>query len=225
MQERTPRDFLTKADVNRLACVDERREVRGVEQKPELQSIPVKIPGATYGIADALKTSLDLSESESWELIQKAGIPIRVHLGPEHGHGQSEKTGIGSHGCGYANLVEKSYKEIGVPEPVSADERLVTVMNLDGQIYSVVGEHKITHATIVWMDGMSIDSEAALKKGGIGVLDCDPWAAGYYADLVNKTGPGINLDREEFMQQIVSRFRFVVKTLAPDVLVEEIKNT
>lgn len=218
-------NYLVKADINYLACVDERLWInKSGEKILDKDIIPVKIPGGTYGLVDALKATLKISEESAWKLVQEAKIPNWIHFGPIHNHNENNAVIIGPSGCGYANIVENpnKYKVVGAVETISAELRSKTAMKFGANVYSVKGLHQIDYVTIVWQEGISIDSKNALLSGGIGILDCDPWAVGYYADLINKANPKINLDREKFIEQIAKQFRAVAKILAPNVEIKEI---
>jgi hypothetical protein len=226
MVENTLFNFLVKADTNYIACVDERPWAdKPGEKILDENIVPVKISGGTYGLVDALKTTLGITEEDSWKLIQEARIPIWIHFGPIHSHNPKADGTISPLGCGYANIVESpnKYKEVGAIETISANLRSRTAINLGANVYTVKGQHQIDYVTMVWQKGMSIDSKKAFLSGGIGILNCDPWAAGYYTDLINKANPEINLDREKFVDQIAKQFRAVAKILAPDIRIEEIQ--
>jgi hypothetical protein len=222
MEKRKSAEFLVKADIGKVVCVDERKVDWPEEESNTNNLVAVKIPGGIYGIVDALKSVLHISENEAWDIIVKTNLPIVIHNGPEHSHDPSTNGGVGPNGCGYANLVENSPEKVLAPEPVSAKSRTETVKKLGGQIYSVTGEHKIDQVTIVWKERMTIDQQAALNAG-VGILDCDAWAAGIYANKINECNPEISLNKEEFVQQIVKEFKAVAAVLAPELTIEEIR--
>jgi hypothetical protein len=210
-------EYLVKADIGKIACVDERNVLDDTDNL-----IAVKIPGGVYGIVDALKSVLHISEDKAWNIVARANLPIVIHTGPEHGHYPNEVGKVGPKGCGYAKLVQNSPEKVSAPEAVGAGERLERVKKLGGKIYIVTGEHKIDRVVIVRKEGMTINQKRALENG-VGILDCDVWATGVYADKINEVDPGINLNKEEFVEQITKEFRAVAAVLAPKIAIEEIR--
>jgi hypothetical protein len=215
-------DYLAKADVDFLACVDERRIIYDSENfLYHNNSIPIKLPGGIYCVIDTLKTILDVSENEAWDIVFKAHIPICAHQEPEHCSQNTNKT-IGPLGCGYAYLIENSPDKVDAVETVLAKNRLMKVKELGGKIYTVQGQHHINYVTMVWMEGMSIDTERSLTESNVGILNCDPWIGGLYVSKINRANPNIHLDKDVFIEQIVRQFKLVAQVIAPDIPIEEI---
>ncbi len=216
-----PVDYLKRADIKNIGCVDERpKENDGTQFNQE--ELAVKIPGGIYGIVDGLKAVLSVDEARAWQIVERAKLPIQIHFGPEHGHGESGEEKIGPLGCGYANLVENHPEKIGAPEAVNAGDRLKKIEGLSGSHYNVYGPHDIKHTVMVSREGMSIDTETSFANG-TGILSCDLWAAAAYAKIISKTNPDIRLDADVFVKQIAKQFKLVVDALAPHLEIEEIK--
>ncbi len=215
-----PVDYLKKADIKEIGCVDERPKKR--KNADTIWKLSVKIPGATYGIVDGLKEVLSVDEDRAWEIVERSGLPIQIHFGPEHGHGEENEDNVGPLGCGYANLVENHPEKIGAPEAVKANDRLKRVEGLHGSHYNVYGPHDIKHAIVVTREGVSIDTESSFADG-VGILSCDLWAASAYAEMINAANPEIALDKDVFTKQIAHQFELVVAALAPTLKIEEIK--
>lgn len=201
-QEPKPIDleqYLFPADVDLLQCVDERQTVEDTTNG-------VEIPGAIYGIIDAVKALKGISEQEARELIEKSGIPIGAHVDEHHG----EK------GCGYARLVETSPARVSAIEAVLAADRLNWVKQTKGPILHYVGEHHPTHATITRRGGFSIDSDQAWKDKGFGIFNCDVWIAGEFAKK-------LGIDPKQMMDHMEKVYRQTVTALSGITAFEEIQ--
>jgi hypothetical protein len=177
--------------VKKILCIDER---------PRLEQIRAPhIPGAAYGLVDALKTILGISEEEAWQRLISAGISLDVHTDDHH----NEEPGLG---CGYAGKVQNKPVSVGVSQAVNAQERFEFARDNGGQVLHYTGPHNPTGAVINNYPDMTIDQTSAWNDGR-GVFVYDRWAVLRYAALMN-------VDPGRLEHQVELEFRMTIKTLA-----------
>lgn len=189
-------NLLLPANFFRVVCVDERTV------KEKNRTNPVKLPGATYAVVDALKTLYRYTEESAWKIIQEARVPIATHL-DDHFDPSMEVVG-----CGYAKLVETQPQSVFAVEAVKTAERLTVVSQFGGEILHYLGHHTAKYAVINRRQGFSLDQN---KLPTLGIFSCDTWAAKYYAVFLKQIDPQINPD--EFQDHIEKVFRATVETL------------
>lgn len=157
--------YLFPADIGLIRCVDERQATDNTNG--------VEIPGAVYGIIDAIKLFADVDEDAAWRIAVNAGIPIGAHIDEHHG----------ALGCGYARLVETTHASVLAVESVPAATRLATALSHGGQVLTLLGEHNPTHAVINRRIGYSVDPDQAIADK-LGIFNFDRWAAVVFADML-----------------------------------------
>lgn len=182
-------ECMVPADLDVLNCIDDRRS-DGI-------SNGVEIPGAIFGVIDAVKAIRNIAEEEAWKAVVRAGIPLFAHL----------DTGQGARGCGYARLVEDTPNVVLAVESVRAQERLERLLPLGGHIVTYVGHHHPDYAVINDREGFSFDPESACAQE-FGVFNYDRWAARRFAQR-------LSMDPDGFAGHLENVFRGTVSALSP----------
>ncbi len=177
--------YLLKADTSLIRCVDERQakdNTNGVE-----------IPGAIYGLIDAIKHFTHCSEEEAWKRAKEAGLPIDGHIDEHHG----------AKGCGYGRLVEEQPATVMAPEAVPAQQRLAKIQEAEGQVLMLLGDHHPTHAIINHRVDYSLDPDQATKDG-FGIFNFDAWAARRFGAMLGLDEGAFAMHLEEVYKKTVT---------------------
>ena len=182
------KEYLRKADLHVIECVDERLS-DGVENG-------VEIPGAVYGMVDAVKSILGLTEEQAWDYVYSHNVPIGAHIDDHHDE----------EGCGYAKLVQTEPGTVHAVEAVPAAERLARVNGYGGRVTTYTGSHQPTFAVINDKRGQSIDPDAAMGNG-IGIFSYDRWAA-------HEFGKRLKMNPKQVAAHIENVYRATVARLA-----------
>lgn len=172
--------YLIRTDTNHLLCIDERPRIEHIQG--------IHIPGAIYGVIDALKVISKITEDEAWEKVVCAGIPTDAHTDDHHHDDEAM-------GCGYATL-----------QKTPASERFERAKAAGGMVLHYTGGHNPKHAIIVYHKGMTVDQKATWRDGEASFV-FDYWAA---LDLGSKLG----VDPKLFANQLEKKFRQTVTTLS-----------
>jgi len=181
--------YLFPADITLIRCVDERQ----AEETDNTNG--VEIPGAVYGIIDAIKHFKTCSEDEAWKLAMTANIPLGGHTDEHHG----------ALGCGYARIVENTPDAVLAPEKVPAADRLKKIQQVDGLVLNLLGEHHPTHAVINYKEGYSLDPDQAAADGW-GIFNFDKWAARAFGTM-------LQIDGEIFADHLENVYKRTVQKL------------
>lgn len=179
-----------KATLKRIRCVDERQALD--------TSNGVEIPGATYGLVDALKALEGISEDQAWNRIISARIPVEAHI--DEGHGER--------GCGYAKLVEDEPGTVLAVESIPALQRLQRVYDQGGQVATYIGEHAPRIAVTNEKKGWSLDPDQAPH---LGAFSFDAWAAEQYGRMLRVRDP------RKFKAHLTQVYQNTVRRLAPQI--------
>lgn len=149
--------YLTVANSDVIRCVDERPTA-------EPFTAGIAVPGAIYGIIDAVKTLKHLNETEARELVVNAGIPLGAHVDEHHG----------AKGCGYAKLVETAPASLTIADAVPADDRLSWIKDRKARVLTYLHDHNPKAAVIIYRPDKTLDSPKAWSDG-TGIFDMDAW--------------------------------------------------
>jgi hypothetical protein len=182
------------ADKHTFLCIDERPKVEKTQRA-------VRLPGAVYGLIDAIKSVGHLSEEDAWKYAKEHSIPMDAHTDNHHHEGNEGE------GCGFGATVQNRPEVLGVVESVSANERLDRVKANGGRIFHYSGGHRPTHAILNYVPETTIDQELAWNDG-FGPFVCDLWAV---PELAHTLG----LDSNKMMGFMTLLFKNTVNHLAP----------
>ena len=182
------------SDTNTFLCIDERPKIEPVQRA-------IRLPGAIYGLIDAIKSVGHLSEDEAWTLAKERGIPMDAHTDDHHHEGNEGE------GCGMATTVQNKPDVIGVVESVPANDRLKRAKLNGGRIFHYTGGHRPTHAVLNFVPETTVDQQKAWNDG-YGPFVCDLWAI---PGIANKLG----LDENATMDFMKNLFLKTVNHLAP----------
>lgn len=191
--------YFVLADIDQIRCVDERHA--------SFPTNGVQVPGAIYGVVDAVKVLQIVSEDEAWQRVTRAGIPLEAH----------DDNHAGARGCGYAKQVETDPASVGAPEKILASDRLSRVVKAHGKILHYEGKHQATHATLNWREGFTLSPERALAEGR-GVFNCDLWALRQYAAR-------LELDADQLTNHITAVYRQTVTALSGITQFHQLRQT
>lgn len=150
---------LSEADLDLIACMDERPS----DIRTDLEN-PVNMIGASEGLADSVKVTINCSEEEAWKRIIDAGIPIMGHGDAEHGES----------GCAYRRIIATNHVLFGAREAVSVADRWARLRRKD----TYYGPHNGKIGLINYMEGYSVDQDLR------GFYTYDYWAAVHFARLM-----------------------------------------
>src|SRR5450759_4045498 len=159
------------ADKNTFLCINERNKVEKTQQA-------IRLPGAIYGLIDAIKSVGRLSEDAAWKLAKEREIPMDAHTDDHHNDGNEGE------GCGFGATVQNKPDVIDVVESVPANDRLNRAKANGGRIFHYTGGHRPTHAVLNFIPETTIDQQKAWNDG-YGPFVCDLWAI---PDLAKKLG-------------------------------------
>lgn len=188
---KTAERFFTEANPNRIRCIDERRF------SPDSNGI--QIQGGTYGLLDALKKILNISEEEARTIIIAKGIPLGAHTHVD----------LAELGCGYAAKVQSDPTSVGAVEAVSAEDRLNWIRANGGEVLVYTDEHDPQLAIINYKYGKTLDTNSAMGNG-IGIFNFDAWAVPNLAKKLDIPDTSIT----NFTSLVVENYRNTVNTLA-----------
>ncbi len=179
---------MVAADLTVINCIDDRMS-NGVTNG-------VEIPGAVFGIIDAIKKIARYTEDEAWNVLRVAGLPETAH----------RDTTSGARGCGYAKIVEDTPDAVYAVEAVPAHARLDRIMRDGGQVTTYSGSHHPTAAVINDWEEHSFDPGAAIACG-IGAFNYDRWAA-------HKFARALGMDESRFVDHLTRVFIASVEHLS-----------
>ena len=184
-----PSEYLMKANEKKTRCVDER--------EPDAKTVNdgIAIPGATFGIIDAIKTLTGASEEEAWDRATKAGIPMNGHDDTHHG----------PKGCGYERLVEEEPASVLAVESVPAATRKAKLEEEHGTVITLLGDHQPTEAIINYREGTTIDTKKAVNEHR-GIFDLDAWALSAMAEK-------LGIDTNVFTAHVIDVYKHTVTKL------------
>lgn len=180
--------YLMPADSTKLRCVDERIAKDTVNNG-------VAVPGATYGIIDAIKMLASVDEETAWTIAREAKIPINGHTDEHHG----------AQGCGYGKLVELEPGTVLAYESVPAENRKARIEQGNGEILTLLGDHHPTEAIVNYKEGTTIDTKRA-TEGGRGIFCFDAWAM---PEMAQK----LHLDPDTFANHMLNVYKKTVTKL------------
>lgn len=189
--------FLTKGTINRIRCVDERPE-KTQDTKDEKG---VQLPGACYGILDAIKTITNCKEEEARKKAKDAHIPWSIHDDEHHG----------ALGCGYGKLVQTESETVLAPEAVAVAERFAFVSAQPiHEILTLIGDHNPKYAIINYREGTTIHSPKAVEAG-VGSFNFDYWAAVAF-------GKQLRVDGQQFATHLLEVYTKTVMRLTNNAI-------
>lgn len=191
--------FLMPANPKKFRCVDERQPDEAVINDG------IALPGAIYGIVDAIKAIQHVDEPTAWQLASDAGLPMDAHM-DEHHH---------ERGCGYGKLVEDEPATVGAVESVPAKTRKVTADEHGGEIITLLGDHAPTEAIINYRPDTTIDTKKALADKR-GIFDLDAWALPQLAEK-------LHIDADQFSSHIIDVYQKTVTRLTGITKFQEVR--
>lgn len=188
------RTYQIPTDKKTILCIDERRKKEKIQRA-------IRLPGAVYGLIDAIKAVGHLSEPDAWNLAKERGIPMDAHTDDHHQEGNEGE------GCGYGATVQHKPEVLGVVESIPANERLERAKTGGGRVFHYTGGHRPTHAILNYVPDTTIDQQQAWNDG-LGLFVCDLWAV---PDLAHRLG----LDSTKMTDFMTALFKNTVNHLAP----------
>ena len=191
--------FLMQANPDTFRCVDERQPDATVLNNG------VALPGAIYGIIDAIKAINHVDEATAWQLASDAGLPMDAHM-DEHHH---------ERGCGYGMLVEDEPTTVGAVESVPATTRKATADEHGGTVITLLGDHAPTEAIINYRPDTTIDTRKALADKR-GIFDLDAWALPQLAER-------LHMDADQFTSHIIDVYQKTVTRLTGITKFQEVR--
>lgn len=196
------RKYLRAANLGHIECVDE----RDIEDEPGQEYfVPaardgVQIPGAVFGLVDAVKLFRQVTEEEAWKIVAEAGIPLTGHDDEHHE----------ALGCGYEKLVEKTPKTVRAVESVAADDRMAKLRHEGGLVQRYLGHHQAKQAVINRIEGLTIDPEKGYEDDKY-FFSCDSWVAKVY-------GPKLGIEAKVLQDHLEEVYMRTVMALTENQL-------